>query len=203
MTTYRHIKIVKSSSELAKHNVSASTAGVHAFKSIDGAYVVARDGTRVEVEDSYISHYLDISTYIPRVLNVGVGDYVMFRSVHSLKFGEIGVVESITDQCIIVLCNGERHYVTRFDEEMSVYDNIVYIRSQFPICLANAILISDLEGLMLDGDVRMHATSSWTEKDKLYAQSHIVVAGQNSASSSPVPATPSCTPESYTRIAVQ
>lgn len=194
----RHIKMVKSSTDLATHNVSASKTGVYSFRSIDSAYSVDKNGTYLEIEDSYIGHYLDISCYIPRILKVGVGDYVMFRSMWSTKFGDIGIVESISDHTITVICKGEKVLVTRLDEEVPICDNIVYMRSQFPLCLANAIMLSDMEGLILDCEVRMQITSSWTEKDKVYAQSHIATSTMMNS----VPPTPSSTPETINRIPI-
>ena len=165
----RQISLVKGEDEMEKWNVSRG--GTILF-SRDQMYVESQGGVKYEMEDVMTSHYLNLTVYTQHTLKLAVGDTVLFKSNWMMNYNEIGTVKSISKSEIIVTCNGIDKRVVPVDEEGRVSPNVVVVRRQFPIVLANAIDIRDMEGLYLGNKVMIRRTESWTAGDVEYALAH-------------------------------
>lgn len=163
------IKLVKGTEQLEKYNKSRSPT---TFRAIDTSYLMKKSGTRLEIESSNTSDYLDMLIFTQQMLIVGVGDSVLFKSTWMSNYNELGIVEEITRDCIKIRTIHGLQNIYRVEEEGKYEENIVVVRKQFPIVLANAIDITDMEGLYLGKNVKICRTDEWLSTDVDYAMNH-------------------------------
>lgn len=163
------VKLVKGACELEKYNKSYNST---TFRSIDTAYLMKSNGARLEVESNNTSDYLDMLIFTQQILIIGVGDVVLFKSTWMGNYNELGIVKEISKDCVKVETQHGVQNVYRVEEEGRSEANVVVVRKQFPIVLANAIDITDMEGLYLGRNVKICRTNTWSAGDIDYAMSH-------------------------------
>lgn len=163
------IKLVKGTEQLEKYNKSRSPT---TFRSIDTSYLMKKSGARLEIASNNTSDYLDMLVFTQQILIVGVGDSVLFKSTWMSNYNELGVVDEITRDCIKVRTIHGLQNVYRVEEEGKYEENIIVVRKQFPIVLANAVDITDMEGLYLGKNVKICRTDEWSSSDVDYAMNH-------------------------------